>query len=508
MRPRTLAVTTLITALCAASLTGTAATAAERETVPLPSVTPIPAGPVFTGALQDLAARGYTEREFVVTLTDPQVYTYVGDTTDVTVAPAPTSPDGDYRSRIIVRAPADPADFNGRVLVEMMNTTTSVDLDVAWEQSHGYLMREGWAYVGITVQQTGLVALRNFSRDKERYRNLGLNLVTPSAKADLLWGSRDPALAWDLASQVGALLSREEVSSPLTGYDVRSMFLTGQSQMAGYATTYINAIHPRHRVFDGFLVAYRGTRATNLQFASPVNGVFPNTSASLEQRRLAGGGTPVINLQTESDPLGARTGDDSAVWREDADATDDRFRLWEIAGSSHNDLWGAKQAITILKRDYTLPFPATCDWAAPTGINAFPARFAWNASLEALARWVEDGIPPARVDRITRLNGDVARDSRGNALGGLRLPPMDVPVATHGPESTGGIFCPLTGFQTPFPRPTLSQMYPTKAAYVRAVTQAARADARSGVLLAEDAAQLVRKAQRGPWREAQTIRDY
>lgn len=505
---RTLAAASLVGALAAVLLSTPPTQAADRETVPLPDVAPIPAGPIFTGALQDLAARGYVEREYVVTLTDPQVYSYIGDSTDVTVTPAPESPEGAYRSRMIVRMPQDPKRFNGRVLVEMMNTTTMVDLDVAWEHSHAYLMREGWAYVGVTVQQTAINALRGFTRDRERYRDLGLNLVTPAAKVDILWGARDPALAWDLTSQVGALFARGGTTSPLSAYDVSKVFLTGQSQMAGYATTYINAIHPRHRVFDGFLVAYRGTRATNLQFASPVSGVFPNTSASHEQRRLDGRGSPVINLQTESDPLGARTGDDTAVWREDSDASDDLFRLWEVAGSAHNDLWGAKQAITIIKRDYELPFPTTCDWLAPTGVNAFPMRFAWNAALQALARWAEDGVPPARVPRIARANGDVARDSRGNALGGLRLSPMDVPVATHGPESTGGLFCPLTGFQTPFPRQTLTRLYPATADYVRAVRASTRADVKAGVLLQADADQLVRKAARGAWRDAQTLREY
>ena len=508
MRPRSLAVTMLSSALGVVLLAAPPSQADEGQGVPMPGITPIAAGPVFTGALQNLKATGYTEREFVVTVTDPHVYSYTGSTTEVQVSPAPPSPEGAYRSRIIVRAPADPADFNGRVLVEMMNTTTTVDLDVAWEQAHAYLMRSGWAYVGITVQQTGINALERFRRDNERYRSLDLNLQVPAARADQVTGARDPSLAWDLTSQVGALLERGGAASPLDGYAVKNLILTGQSQMAGYATTYVNAIHPLHQVFDGFLVAYRGVRATNLQYAKPVKGTTPDTSKSLEQRRLAGGGTPVLNLQTESDPLFARSGTDAAVWREDADTADDRFRLWEVAGSSHNDLWGARQALTILERDYVLPFKPACDWKAPTGINGFPTRYAWNSALEALGRWIEEGVAPASVDRIQRAKGDVARDARGNAKGGLRLSPMDVPVATRGPESAGGLFCPLTGFQTPFPRPTLTKLYPTTADYVAAVTRASEADVAAGILLAEDAAELVRLAKRGPWREAQTIRTY
>jgi len=173
----------------------------------------------------------------------------------------------------------------------MMNTTTLVDLDVAWEQAHEYLAREGWGYVGLTVQQTGINALANFIRERFRYRNLGLNLVTPAAAADAGNAARDPSLAWDLTSAVGRYVESADPSGPFAGYDITSTYLTGQSQMAGYAVTYINAVHPLHQVYDGFLVSYRGTRATNLQYVAPESGTVPTTSSSESQRRIDGGGT-------------------------------------------------------------------------------------------------------------------------------------------------------------------------------------------------------------------------
>lgn len=244
----------------------------------------IPGSTIATGALQDLSAQGYTESEYVVTVTDPQVYRYQRSTTKVRARPAPPSPLGDYRSRIIVRAPADPAAFNGRVLVEMMNTTAQVDLDIAWQQAHDYLMRTGWAYVGITVQQTGISALNRFSRDRDRYSSLDLNLQVPAAAADRSNGLRDPSIAWDLVTQVGRLLSSPSQSNPLADLDVDAMFLTGQSQMAGYAVTYVNAIHPREQVYDGFLIAYRGAGATNLRYRP--NDPTAQTSDSRTQRRV------------------------------------------------------------------------------------------------------------------------------------------------------------------------------------------------------------------------------
>jgi Alpha/beta hydrolase domain len=502
-------------ALAAGLLTAVApsVSATPRSTVPLPSIAPIPGGVIFTGAQQDLDALGYTEREYVVGITNPQVYRYAGKSVRTLVKSAPLTRGG-YKSRIIVRAPEDPADFNGRVLVEMMNTTSFVDLDIAWQQAHEYLVRDGWAYVAITVQQTGINALKQFTRQPKRYTGLGLNLLTPAAAKDAANGARDPSLAWDLTSQVGALIAQEGASSPLAGYDVESLYLTGQSQMAGYVTTYVRAIHPRHRVYDGFLVAYRGYTATNLQYAKPVAGEVPSTSASVTQRTLRGSGAPVISLQSESDPL--RLPDaaglpavSASLWRADADTPADRFRLWEVAGSSHNDRWGSEQALGILVRDFQLPFTPACPWTAPAGVNDFPMRFAWHRALDALAAWHESGTPPASGARLQRDSaGVVQRDDDGNALGGIRMPRIEVPVATYTPTTQGPLFCPLTGTQTPFAADDLATRYPTTAAYVAEVQAKVAQSIADGFLLREDGASLIQSARRGPAAEAETIQKY
>jgi len=491
----------------------TASSESTRSTVPLPTISEIPGDTIFTGALQDVDALGYTEREYVVGVAQPQVYRYVGNTVRTLVKPAPTTPGG-YRSRIIVRAPEDPADFNGRVLVEMMNTTTLVDLDIAWQQAHEYLVRDGWAYVAITVQQTGINALQRFTREPKRYTSLGLNLMTPAAAKDSANGSRDPSIAWDLTSQVGALLAQGGATSPLADYDVESLFLTGQSQMAGYATTYVKAIHPRHRVYDGFLVAYRGTGATNLQYVKPVAGTVPTTSGSVSQRTLRGRGAPVISLQSESDPLRLPAaaeipGVATSLWRADSDTPADRFRLWEVAGSSHNDRWGAQQALGVLARDFGLPFAPECPWTAPAGVNDFPMRFAWHRALDALAVWHETGTAPATGPRLVRDDaGVVQRDSDGNALGGIRLPRIEVPVASYAPTTPGPLFCPLTGTQTPFAADKLEGLYPTTDAYVARVQAEVDRSVGAGFLFAEDGATLVESARRGPAADAETIQKY
>ncbi|MEZ5117749.1 MAG: alpha/beta hydrolase domain-containing protein [Candidatus Nanopelagicales bacterium] len=480
-----------VTALATVSATLAVPSAADAATpraegTPMPTVEPITGRTTpFGAALQDLRAAGYVEREYRVTLTDPQVYAYTGTSTEVSASPAPPSPEGAYRSRMLVRLPKDPADFNGRVLVEMLNTTAQLDLDVAWQQAHGYLLRDGWAYVGLTVQQTGLSALNAFKRDPRRYAGLGLNLRTPAAVEAGFTGNRDPSLAWDLVSQVGALVGSGADGDPLRGYDVGRTYLTGQSQMAGYAVTYVNAIHPRAQVYDGFLVVSRSARATNLGWSTDP------TSTTDAQLRLAGGGTPVLNLQTETDVSSS-----PLVRRPDADTTTDRFRLWEVAGSAHNDEWASLQSLDLIARDFPLSISTDCQWRPPTTVTRFPVRYVWHAALDRLDRWASGGAAPPTAPRIA-LSGDrVLRDRDGNARGGVRIAPMDVPLARYAPTSPGALFCGLTGAQTPFSAKKQATRYGTTARYVTKVRASTAADVRTGYLLREDRAALVAAAKK------------
>ena len=173
-------------ALLAAAATLLVAAPSALASVPLPAVSPI-AGPgaPFTGALPqaDLAGNGYAEQEYRVTLASPQVYalTAPGGST-AAASPAPASPFGAYRSRIIVRGPQNPADFNGTVVVEVMNATTGVDLDILWQQSYEYFERTGTIYVAVAAQPLTLLSATTgppagASKLAARYSGQGLNLA-------------------------------------------------------------------------------------------------------------------------------------------------------------------------------------------------------------------------------------------------------------------------------------------------------------------------------------------
>ena len=136
--------------------------------------------------------------------------------------------------------------------------------------------------------------------------------------------------------------------------------------------------------------------------------------------------------------------------------------------------------------------PLGCD----TPINTGPQYAVLSAAFVQLDRWVRTGKPAPRAPRFTIVDGKIARDDHGNALGGIRTPLVDAPVsALSGSGQTGASFCRLFGTTRPFDAATLSTLYPTHDAYVTAFEKSANRAVRAGFLLAADARQLVAAAE-------------
>ena len=110
-------------------------------------VEPLSAQPV------DLAASGYVEQEFFASGT---ATAFKADSMPSdgkwTITPTTTA---SYKTRIIVRRPADPAHFNGTVIVEWMNVSAGESAP-DWDFLNPMLMRDGYAYVGVSAQKLGV----------------------------------------------------------------------------------------------------------------------------------------------------------------------------------------------------------------------------------------------------------------------------------------------------------------------------------------------------------------
>jgi hypothetical protein len=94
--------------------------------------------------------------------------------------------------------------------------------------------------------------------------------------------------------------------------------------------------------------------------------------------------------------------------------------------------------------------------------------------------------PRAEFDQL----GLPARDQHGNAMGGLRLPPLDVPVATYAATT-----CGLFGATVAFDPVTLSGLYPSHEDYVTRMQAATDRTVAAGFLLPNDAEELMTLAR-------------
>ncbi len=75
------------------------------------------------------------------------------------------------------------------------------------------------------------------------------------------------AFAYDIYSQVG-LLIRERTGELLGSLEPKAVVAVGESQSALFLTTYVNAVDPVAKVYDGFLVHSRFGPAAPLDGSS------------------------------------------------------------------------------------------------------------------------------------------------------------------------------------------------------------------------------------------------
>ena len=95
--------------------------------------------------------------------------------------------------------------------------------------------------------------------------------------------------------------------------------------------TYYNGVQPLTQAFDGFFVHSRGAVGLPLVRRGPAQRVSPTRSAGTPTIFRTDVAAPVIDIQTETDV--ASILNSYAARQPD----NDRFRLWEVAGTAHAD---------------------------------------------------------------------------------------------------------------------------------------------------------------------------
>jgi hypothetical protein len=417
-------------------------------------------GRPFTSSPLPLKPAGYVQQEFFIKGTATG-YLPVGtwhSNGRWKVRPAETAP---YETRILVRRPANPAKFNGTVVVEWLNVSFGVDIDPDFLYENAELLRDGYAWVGVSAQQVGVQALKHW--DPKRYHAL-----------------HDPGdtFSYSIFSQAAESLLNPLGAHPLGSLRPRLLLADGESQSAFRMVTYANAIQPVDHLFSGFLIHSRGaTGAAISQAPQPAPPIPPVA------RIRADLGVPTLTVETETDivPSGL---DYLPATQPDTQ----QFRLWEVPGTSHVDLTELGLASTEVLRD----IPSYPQLPCADQPNTGEERYVMDAALAQLNHWARSGVPAPAAPLIKVRDGKYVTDKYGNALGGVRNPAVQVPTATlTGLGNTGSNpLCFLLGTTTPLTSAQLAKLYPNHAVYVLAVERAAAADVRAGYLLPADALQI------------------
>src|SRR6185295_313246 len=107
-----------------------------------------------------------------------------------------------------------------------------------------------------------------------------------------------------------------------------------------------------------------------------------------------------------------------------------------------------------------------------------------------LIRWVRTGKAPKSAPRLN-VSADpsvaIEQDANGNALGGIRTPYVDAPIATLVGEQAGAIVCRIFGATTLFDAAKLAALYPTHKAFTSAYNKSLKRAVKKGWILKPDA---------------------
>ncbi|MBB4935546.1 hypothetical protein F4561_006440 [Lipingzhangella halophila] len=421
--------------------------------IPVPDVEgPIPGSPPgdpesddiaqtypFFSTDADLGEYGYVEEEFFISGTANQ---YEG---------GEVASEHPYKTRVVVRRPAEQADSNGDVLMEWQNVSAGYDIDALWSPSPDHIMRSGYTWVGVSAQNVGVSQLTEWS--PTRYGDLD---VTDGGTVE------DDQLSYDVFSQAAQAVRADE-NSVMGGIEVDQVLAIGASQSAGRMTVYYDDILPHiEPVFDGY--GY----------------MVGNAPQDIDRSE------PVFQVLSETDA--ARTADP----REDTD----KFRLWEVAGTAHSGWAGYSARESIENRDFGEREEYNC---AKPPFSRVPLQDPLNASYDHLSAWASEGTPPPSAERITRNDqGEIARDEGGHAKGGIQLSQVEVPTAlntgSNTPAEADSFFCALFGSHEPYDEDELAELYPTRGSYVWQVIRAERQNVRDGYVVKADSKQNRREA--------------
>jgi len=338
-----------------------------------------------------------------------------------------------YKTRIVIRKPADDSKFSGLVLAESMHPSGNPWM---FHFTHTYSMTEG--HIGLEILTSATQGFTEFN--PERYRDLSLGTGQTG----------------EIIAQVGALIKSKQRDNPLAGLAIRKMVLAGSSASAGVVVNYL----PTHMV-------------QRLADMKPIYDGFMPTSNGATLRFVD---VPMIQVPTMRETMSG------ATVRPDGDVPGNQFRVYEFAGMAHID-----------SRDAAAYYPDPCRLP----ISRFPMAAYMSVALHHLWQWLDKGTAPPHADRIYmdyNTDGDgslMALDEFGNVKGGIRTTYVDLPTSKIGVPNAGADppiknphpfiaargeaaqnqLCGLANYEIPLAQAQLKKLYKDKKDYQARVQQ-------------------------------------
>jgi hypothetical protein len=385
-----------------------------------------------------------------------------------------------YRTRVLVLRPANAADFSGTVLIEWLNVSGGVDANPDYASLEEEIVRQHHIWIGVSAQLIGVeggpvlvsvpIAMASDLAGK------GLKGIDPARYGTL--SHPGDGYSFDIYTQVARAV--RQGGPLLDGATPQFVLAVGESQSAIALTTYYDGVQPLTHAFDGFFVHSRGAVALPLvgpgEYADLAGAIGSTTHPVFRDDLDA----PVFEIQAESDVTGVLNS--SAVRQPDSD----RFRLWEVAGTAHADvhLLGSTAS--------------SIDCGVP--INNGPMHLVAKAAFHGLESWVRAAtLPPTSplLELTAATPQAVSRDADGIALGGVRTPPVDVPVdvLSGDPGPTPSLICILLGSTTPLPDTRLAELYTNRTAYQDQYAASADQTIQGGFVLDADRDALIAYSQ-------------
>jgi hypothetical protein len=446
------------------------------------SVTPVAGKPNLIIGAYDISEVGYTAAEFFVSGT---AASYAGEG---------ALGEADYTTRVVTLTPTDVTAFNGTVIVEWLNVSGGVDAPAVWLMAHREIVREGYAYVGVSAQAVGIQG-----GGDSLVGDFSLKTLDPQRYSPL--HHPGDAFSFDIYSQAGRLV-RESPAELLGRLTPEFVVAFGESQSAQFLTTYINHVDQFARVYDGFLVHSRFGGAAPLDGASILAeleaGHVPDPSPFRTDLRV-----PVMNVITETDIVGAILPGYYMARQSD----NERLRTWEIAGTAHADAYTIKVGFI---DNGSAPIEALAAGYAPSNelmgqelkqsFNFGPQHhYVLQAAINGLHSWVRTGTPPPSAPRLNTDDGrppSFVVDEFGIATGGVRTPWVEVPIArTSGVGGDDNALALLFGSGELLDEAARKRLYPGgKSEYLERFTEALDATIRAGHVLRADRSEILELA--------------